>query len=213
MNFVKHSELIGNHAFLSPSNNAWTNYTEEKLVQRYLSAKAVERGTLLHAYACDAIRLNRQQPRSKETLCMYVNDALGFHMTPEQPLFYSFNCFGTADSISYRKNVLRIHDLKTGEIEAHMKQLYIYAALFCLNYQDVVRELRKKGKSDNEIAKELDLKSDELHFQPEKMEDIILRIYQNNEFREEHPDPADIRVLMDTIVADDLILNRLKAEE
>lgn len=49
---------------------------------------------------------------------MYVNDAIGYKMTPEQTLFYSENCFGTADSISYRSGLLRIHDLKTGVIPA-----------------------------------------------------------------------------------------------
>lgn len=213
MNFDKHLELEGTHAFLSPSNYSWVNYTEEKLIQRYLNQKAVERGTRLHAFAKEAIELNQPMPRSKTTLCMYVNDTLGFKMTPEQPLFYSFNCYGTADAIDYRKNVLRIHDLKTGEIEASMKQLYIYAALFCLNYQERVLGLRKKGTPDNEIARLLDVKINELHFEPERMEDIILRIYQNNEVREEHPDPADIRELMNIIVSHDRILNRLKAEE
>ena len=213
MKFDKHLELVGSHAFLSPSNNAWTNYSKEKLIQRYLNSKAVERGTELHAFACDAIRLNQHLPRSKETLCMYVNDAIGFRMTPEQPLFYSFNCFGTADAISYRKNILRIHDLKTGEVEAHMKQLYIYAALFCLNYQSRVRELRRKGMADNDIAQELDLKPNELHFEPEKMDDMILRIYQNNEVREEHPDPMDIRELMNIIIDSSGTIDDLKAEE
>lgn len=213
MNFDKHSELEGTHAFLSPSNYSWVNYTEEKLIQRYLNQKAIERGTRLHAFAKEAIELNQPMPRTKTTLCMYVNDALGFKMTPEQPLFYSFNCYGTADAIDYKKNILRIHDLKTGENEASMKQLYIYAALFCLNYQEKVRLLRKKGRSDNDIAHELDVKVNELHFEPERMADIILRIYQNNEVREEHPDPLDIRELMNIIVSHDKVLNQLKAEE
>ena len=213
MNFEKHSELIGTHAFLSPSQNAWTNYTEEKLIQRYLNAKAVERGTLLHAYACDAITLNRHQPRSKETLCMYVNDALGYRMEPEQRLFYSYNCYGTADAICYRNNTLRIHDLKTGETEAHMKQLYIYAALFCLEYQQKVDELRKKGFGDIDIARKLDLRPEEIHFDPARMNDIVLRIYQNNEVQEDHPDPVDIQDLMKLIIEDDLVIQRLKAEE
>lgn len=213
MNFDKHLELQGSHAFLSPSNNSWTNYDEEKLIQRYLNMKAVERGTRLHKYACDAILLNRQQPRNKDTVNLYINDAIGYKLNPEQPLFYSLNCFGTADAIDYRKNILRIHDLKTGEIEASMKQLYIYAALFCLNYQNKVRELRKKGHSDNEIAHKLDLKVSELHFEPERMDDIVLRIYQFNEVKEEHPNPMDIRNFMEIIVADDRVLNRLDAEE
>ena len=213
MIFDKHSELEGSHAFLSPSNNAWTNYDREKLIQRYHSAKAVERGTMLHAFAHDAIMLNRMQPRSKDSLCMYVNDAIMFKMTPEQPLIYSLNCYGTADAISYKRNVLRIHDLKTGEIEAGMKQLYIYAALFCLNYQNRVRELRKKGLSDMDIAMQFDVKQSELHFEPEMFDDIVLRIYQFNEFKEEHPNPEDIRGLMNIIIEDDGILKELRAEE
>lgn len=67
-------------------------------------------------------------------------------MTPEQVLYYSENCFGTADAISFRNNFLRIHDLKTGVVPAHMEQLEIYAALFCLEYRvkpmDISMELR-----------------------------------------------------------------------
>ena len=213
MNFINHSELVGTHAFLSPSQNAWTNYTDEKLEQRYLATKAVERGTKLHEYACQAILLNCRQPRSEDTICMYVNDAIGYKMTPEQPLFYSFNCYGTADAICYRRNMLRISDLKTGETEAHMKQLYIYAALFCLEYGRKVSDLRKKGLGDNEIALTLGLKASEIHFEPEKMDDIILRIYQFNAIKEEHPDPQEIRNYMNIIINHDRILTNLKAEE
>ena len=66
---------------------------------------------------------------------MYVNDAIGYRMTPEQPLYYSDNCFGTADAIQFKNNVLRIHDYKSGIIPAKMEQLKIYAALFCLEYK------------------------------------------------------------------------------
>lgn len=213
MNFINHSDLEGTHAFLSPSQNAWTNYTDEKLIQRYLTAKATERGTRLHAFACEAILLNRNQPKTKDTLNMYVNDAIGYKMTPEQCLFYSYNCYGTTDAIAYRKNVLRIHDLKTGDVEAHMKQLYIYAALFCLEYGRRASELRKKGCDDNDIAQALGVRANEIHFEPEKMNDIILRIYQFNEVKEEHADPQEVRNLMDIIIAHDRVLNNLKAEE
>lgn len=173
---------------------------------------AVERGTRLHAFAAEAIRLNRRQS-GRDTLSMYVNDAIGYKMTPEQPLFYSFNCYGTTDAIAYKKNALRIHDLKTGEIEAHMKQLYIYSALFCLEYGQKVNELRRKGYGDNDIAQILGVKASEIHFEPEKMDDICLRIYQFNDIKEEHPDPKEIRNIMDIIVHQDRILSNLKAEE
>ena len=65
---------------------------------------------------------------------MYVNDAIGFKMTPEQILYYSDNCFGTADAILFRNNFLRIHDLKTGKISGtHGAAFEIYAALFVWN--------------------------------------------------------------------------------
>ena len=114
---------------------------------------------------------------------------------------------------AYRKNVLRIHDLKTGETEAKFEQLRIYAALFCLNYQARVAELRKKGVSDGDIAKQFDLGLKELHFDPEQMSSIELRIYQSGDIREEIADPQEIKELMDIIVSSCSIIREVKAEE
>lgn len=146
MNFNRHFELEGLHAFLGPSKYHWLNYSEEKMADSYLNFLAAQRGTELHAFAAQCIRLGQKLPKSQKTLNMYVNDAIGFRMTPEQPLFYSENCFGTADAISFRKDMLRIHDYKSGAIPAHIEQLEIYAALFCLEYRvkptDIETELR-----------------------------------------------------------------------
>lgn len=212
MKFETYSELEGEHAFLSPSQYHWINYTKEKLVDRWLKAQAVQRGTELHAFAHEAIRLNRMQPKNKDTLNMFVNDAIGFKMASEQPLFYNYLCFGTTDAISYKRNFLRIHDLKTGETEAHMEQLRIYAALFCLNYQARVRELRKNGMSDIDIADRFDIGVKELHFDPEQMSGIELRIYQLGDIRVENADPAEIRDLMDIIVQSVEVIKEVKAE-
>lgn len=81
-----------------------------------------------------------------DTLKLYVNDGIMYKMKPEQILFYSEDIFGTTDTISFRNNFLRIHDLKTGALPAHMEQLETYAALFCLEYKvkpsDIQMELR-----------------------------------------------------------------------
>lgn len=114
---------------------------------------------------------------------MYVNDALGFKMTPEQTLFYSSNAFGTADAISFRQNLLRIHDLKTGEKETTMRQLEVYAGLFCLEYA----------------------------YRPFDIQ-IELRIYQNDAVRVVEPDPGDIAHIMDRIVTFDKRLKALRLE-
>ena len=115
---------------------------------------------------------------------MYVNDAIGYRMTPEQVLYYSENCFGTADSISFKDNLLRIHDLKTGVTPAHMEQLEIYAALFCLEYK----------------IKPADI-------------DIELRIYQSDDILVFNPTVEDIVPIMDKIITSDKIISEIKEEE
>lgn len=184
MDFAKHSELKDKHAFLGASSYHWINYDEEKLVESYRNYEAKERGTRLHAFAAECIRLGQKLPRSKKTLNMYVNDAIGYRMTPEQILYYSENCFGTADTISFKDNYLRIHDLKSGFTPARMEQLMVYAALFCLEY-------RYKPKS---ITTEL-------------------RIYQFDDVGILFPDPDDIQAITDKIVRYDKIIDRLKKEE
>lgn len=151
MIFTRHYEFE-DHALLSPSKHYWVNYDEEKLTKVYSNWYAAQRGTRLHAFAKEAIELKQKLPKSRTTLNMFVNDAIGFRMTPEQGLYYSDNCFGTADAISFNKNLLRIHDLKNGVTPASFVQLEIYAGIFCLEY----------NVDPNTI-------------------DIELRIYQNND--------------------------------
>ena len=137
MNFNEHSAFKGMHSFLSPSQHSWLNYTEDKLIDKYTTAQAAARGTRLHEFAAEAIELGVKLPRNSQTLNMYVNDAIGYRMKPEQPLVYSINCYGTADAISFeaKKSLLRIHDLKTGTTRVTGDQLKIYAAIFCLEYK------------------------------------------------------------------------------
>jgi len=181
MIFNKHLNLEGRHAFLGASNYHWVNYDDAKLDNTYLNFLAKQRGTRLHELARMLIEERQKLPRSKKTLNQYVNDAIGYRMTPEQILYYSDNCFGTADSISFDKSMLRIHDLKTGEIPAKMQQLEIYAALFCLEYQ----------------IKPFDIQME-------------LRIYQNDQVVVEQPEPKAILHIADKIVNFDKRIERLK---
>jgi hypothetical protein len=144
------------HAFLGASKYHWINYNDEKLAESYRNFKAAERGTELHEFAAQCIKL-KQKLKGTANLANYVNDAIGFGMTPEVILYYSEYCFGTADAIKFdeRKGFLRIHDLKTGTIPAHMEQLEVYAALFCLEYRlkpaDIGMELRIYQNDDIQI--------------------------------------------------------------
>lgn len=184
MNFNKHSSFEGQHAFLSASKYHWINYSEEKLADSYSSFLASVKGTELHEFAAQCIKLGQKLPKSNKTLNMYVNDAIGFKMTPEVLLFYSENCFGTTDAISFRNNLLRIHDLKTGVTPAHIEQLEVYAALFCLEYK----------------------------IRPSDI-DIELRLYQSDDILYANPTAEIIVPIMDKIITFDKIINKIRSEE
>lgn len=177
MQFNNHRNLEGLHAPFSPSQSSWLRYDDDKATEVYLNRKAAEMGTRLHQWAKETIDLGIKQPRSKKTIYAYVNDAIGFKMDTEVVLFYSERFFGTADAISFRNGILRIHDLKTGKTPVHMEQLEIYAALFCLEY----------------------------NVKPEEIE-MELRIYQSDEVIVHTPTAEDIRPVMDKIIHLDKLL-------
>lgn len=184
MNFNRHSNLEGLHAFLGASKYHWVNYDDTKVADAYLKYMAAQKGTILHDFAAQCVKLGQKLPKAHKTLNMYVNDAIGFKMTPEQVLYFSDNCFGTADAISFRDNLLRIHDLKTGAVPAHMEQLEIYAALFCLEY----------------CIKPTDIS-------------IELRIYQNNGIECYAPEPEEINGIMLKIKDFDGIIEQIRKQE
>lgn len=183
MRFNTHSNLEGRHAFLSPSKYHWIRYDEEKIARTFLTAMAAARGTALHEFAAHAIKLGIKL-QGRTTLALYVNDAIGFAMEPEVLLAYSENAFGTADTISFRKNTLRIHDLKTGDSRISMDQLEVYVAFFCLEYKIRPSDIR-----------------------------IELRIYQNDGVIVHVPELDDIVHIMDKTITYDRIIRRIKEEE
>lgn len=183
MNWQNFSELRGKHAFLSPSQPTWLRYNKEKLISVYKNNLMKLKGTELHSYAEKAIELGRNQPKTKDTINMYINDCIKYSMRTEECLRYSQNCFGHADAISFEDNNLKIFDLKTGKVKAKMEQLLIYAALFCLMY-------RYNPKDIN----------------------IELRIYQNREILKCEPKSEDIVPIMERIVELDDIIENLKEE-
>ena len=183
MNWNKYSNLKGTHAPIGASNYHWLTDDEGKLRERYISLKAKEKGTKLHELAEQMILMRVRAENNNKTFNMYVNDAIGFDMKPEQVLYYSDNIYGTADAIKFSHNLLRIHDLKTGVKPASELQLYIYAALFCL------ADNKKPGKIDME-----------------------LRIYQNDDIKEFHPTADVIAPIMDKIIWADKVINQLKGE-
>ena len=207
MNFVNtHPELTGKHALLGASKHAWLNYDDEKLIAAYKNSFAATIGTLIHDYARDRIfyRMPMEDCRSERNavllhllknkippdvvqldqlyfnLLPYVNDAIGYKMTPEVLLYYSENAFGWADTISFSRNVLRIHDLKTGAGPVSMDQLLIYAGFFFLQYKK------------------------DINIQKVKTE---LRIYQNKEVLVYTPTKDEISAIMDRITYADMVID------
>lgn len=207
MNFIEHKELKDKHALLAPSQPFWIKYSEEQLFQKYVSSYAQIMGTALHELAETLIRNSVKMKKTDRNVILvhllksgipksvididrifnnfvtYVNDAIGFRLTPEQPLKYSDYCFGTADAISFRNNLLRIHDYKSGVTQPKMEQLLAYAALFCLEYK------YKPGEID-----------------------IELRLYYNDEIIVMNPTAEDVLPVMDAIVRHTKYLRELNGE-
>ena len=102
----------------------------------------------------------------------------------EVVLFYSERFFGTADTICFRDNILRIHDLKTGKNPVKMEQLMVYAALFCLEYN---------------------VKPGTIKFE--------LRVYKNDMVDIWEPTAEDILPIMDKIVHLNKLLEKIDREE
>jgi len=198
--FNDHSDLEGAHSFLSPSTYSWVNYDDDRMREAYYNRREAVRGTRLHFFAKEAILLGQRLPRSSKTLNMYVNDAIGFRMTPELILFYSPYSFGTVDALGFepyplvspmpperegKKGLLRIHDLKNGRERTSMMQCRCYAALFCLEYG----------------------------FRPYEL-DYDLRIYQNDDVLiEDNPSIEVLTGIIDRIVSADRIFQTLAAGE
>ena len=182
MIFNEHRNLEGQHAFLSASKYSWVNYDVQKLDDVYSNWKAAQTGTELHILAAKLIDLGIRLPRSDKTLNLYVNDCIGFRMNTEVTLYFSDNAFGTADAVSFKKGSLKIFDLKTGRTPASMKQLEIYAALFCLEYNE----------------------------DPYKI-DIELRIYQSNMVLVHKPEPECISFIQNKIIEFDRRINEIKS--
>lgn len=160
------------HAFLSPSQYHWINYSDDKLIGKYKNRLAAQEGSELHEFASMAIKKGvRLEKRGRNSLAEFVNDSIGHRMESEQILYYSPHCYGTADAISFRRKQLMIFDLKTGTTAASFMQLLIYAAIFCLEY--------KKDPLD-------------LTFE--------FRIYQNGEIHIDIPDPKDVKQAMGSII-------------
>ena len=180
MKFSEHSNYAGTHAFLSASNYHWINYDLEKLSRVYGNSQAARKGTELHEFAMRCIQLGIKLPRSKKTLNMFVNDAIGYRMEPEQVLFFSPNSYGTADAIQFRRDLLQIFDLKTGTIPGSVHQLEVYGALFCLEYKVAPASIS-----------------------------YDFRIYQSDDIVAFEVDPDRIAHIMDKIIAFDRQINKM----
>lgn len=181
LTFNVHPKFEGRHAFLGASKYSWVNYDLAKMEIVWENHFAAERGIRLHALAANLIRERIRLPKNNKSFNAYINDAIGFMMIPEQLLVYSDNVFGTADTICFNKNVLRIHDLKTGSYRVNSYQLDIYAAFFCLEY--------KVNPYDIEM---------------------FLRVYQNDEIIEHVGNAEWVKTIMDKAVLFDRRIEVMK---
>lgn len=188
MNWNSHYNVEGKHAFLSPSSYRWLDYDDNRIRHLYDSYYAKIRGTELHDFAKKAIELGIRLPDNGETLSLYVNDAIDMGLRPEQVLYYSELCFGTADAIGIFDGVLHVHDLKNGVVKASYKQTLIYAALFFLEYGPYLG----------------------IHAETTPVE---LRIYQAREVQITTPPVEEVLSAMTNIIRIDTLLREIRFEK
>lgn len=187
--FNPHYNLVGKHAFMSASQYHWINYDEDKVRDRFFTAAAAALGTRKHELAAELIDLGIKLPDTGQTLNSYVNDCIGHRMQTEVLLYFSDNCFGTADAIDFRLNPktqrmrLRVFDLKTGNTKASEKQLWVYIAIFCHEYEIDVNEI-----------------------------EIDARIYQNDMVYTFEIDPVEILNVIALMKRNDDIINNARLE-
>lgn len=183
MQFNEHARLNGRHAFLSPSQYHWINYDADRLRTRYKTSQAAMEGTDQHYYAAEAISLREWQADETTTLGLYVNECIRHAMHPEVVLYYSDNCFGTADAIDLVGSTLKIFDLKTGVSRTSEKQLEVYAAIACIEYG----------------------------WDPYSLE-YDLRIFQFGEARCYTTEPETIQAIIEKIIAFDIEIDHIREE-
>lgn len=170
MRFNNHWNVEGKHAFLGASKYHWIRYDLEKMRKIWENKFKSEEGTRKHKLAAFCIQERVRLQENGSTLSLYVNDAIGFRMTPEQVLWFNDDCFGTPDAMSFSQGILRIFDLKTGIHPGSFDQILIYFALFCLEYE----------------------------VNPYNIE-MIARIYQNDDYTEYLATGDEVQEIMDTI--------------
>lgn len=174
MRFNSHWQVEGKHAFLGASKYHWIRYDLEKMRKIWENKFKSEEGTRKHKLAAFCIQERVRLQENGSTLSLYVNDAIGYRMTPEQVLYFNEDCFGTADAMSFDQGILRVFDLKTGVHPGSFDQIMIYFALFCLEYKE------------------------RWNINPFDIE-MIGRIYQNDDFVEFIADPEEVTQIMATV--------------
>lgn len=188
MEWNDHWRLEGRHATLSPSGYHWLNYDADKMRRVTWNNYSKEDGTKMHELASNMILYNIMPEDNENAINQFVIDALTMFDTPmssEVLLYYSDECFGTADAIYFDETLkhLQVHDLKTGVSKPSFKQLWIYCALFCLEY---------------------DKKPEDLTFE--------CRLYQLGAMDIDVPDPKDVRAIMNQIVSMSNVIEGVRIE-
>jgi hypothetical protein len=149
----------------------------EKYMEKYSKYYDHEFGTLLlkhlHYIPGEAFLTTKQ----------FINDSIGFRMESEKRLTVSSMIYGTADAVRYytKENLLRVSDLKTGKRPAKIEQVFIYAALYCYEYN---------------------LKPLNTNFEA--------RIYQNGEIFIEQPSGEDIDDILKNILHKDEVAKKFE---
>ena len=89
------------HSTFSPSDKSWLNFDREKIRQRVMMARAIQRGTELHELAKHCIDMRTPLDSSNGIISKYVKDCIELGMETEVTLTYSQALRMQFDTILY----------------------------------------------------------------------------------------------------------------
>lgn len=214
MNYTRHSELEGKHAFLGASKSGWLRKSPDELFRAYARTYITTIGTAIHDIARKHIKhsfpVTLDDKNSVllslvedykiplqiidaavdfasvfDNFMIYVNDCIDYDMVPEQILYYSYNCFATTDAINRLDDIMENSIVRVSDLKTGTTPVHKEQIFVYMSL----------------VCLEYNLRPGELEF--------VGKIFQNGEIQEYNPTGVEIAEIMDTIVmADNIIRNK-----
>lgn len=215
-----HSKLKEKHALLSPSGYSWINYSPEeryeKILQKYLTSKRQEIGTVIHSYAADAISIQEKVGKSVPNLIKSVKMYFKAKGYGEEMI----NILSILPDHVWQTLMLYVNDCIGFRMDPEVILYYsddCFGTTDAINFSNGILRISDLKTGDTEAHMEQLLTYAalfclEYHFKPN---DILIetRLYQFGNIVEAKPTPDIIVPLMDVITRSSKDVEIIKGKE